>query len=845
MTLPVYDRNNQRVDVDETEAMRGFTEGRYTLSGKVPVRLRDGSIGSVDAAEAQAVLESGGVFATPEEFQEAEQAEQYGNDGATARAGLEGAARGLTFGLSDVAIAGIGGDEAANDARLRRQYSPSAALGGEIAGAVLPLLIPGAGEANAARILAEGANVAREASTVARAGETLASAGRAVGALPRAAAALGDAGATGGRLAAEALGMTGTSAAQRLGRAALTEAGRGVVEGGLQGLGGAISEVALGETPDIRADRILTHVGMGALLGGVASGVLGSGGELMRMTGSSLRSLVPDMGSTALRNQAAQARLEAAGVWGKSNLDRVRQRSGGLQGAADDLDRLRIGNGPPGSGGLSERANLPTAQNALVDAERLEIEAGKKFAEFGSRMDEAVAAAGNGYRDAAAGAMGTGRVDVRPLIAQAEEMAAKMRRAPSGGTEVADQLMAHVTPLRAHMETGLDWRDALQQRQLWDAQINSWGKDLSGSAVRPQEQLRTLRGLIKEQLGATADRANLGDLWSTANREFGIAKMITGAAGANRLSEIGGIGGAVATGIDLATAGAGFAAYESGNPLAFPLAMLGSVGHRLAAQEVRRFTPAIKARALQFLARAADSTSTNIGQAALGIVANRAARTVRSGVPVATVKAYEAAVRNIRETTPETVVRRVGDASAGLLETAPDTHTAVVQRALRAHAFLVQRVPVTDALMQGDIQPGLHRSRPVSETERRRFMALQHAVENPSSIIAAIKDKSVTADQVDVLREVYPALYQEIRTSTMQAIAESKTPIDYNSRLRLGILLGAPTDPSLVPSTLAALQGQFVTPELAAPPASQPVNSRSVQIVASEVDSFEARRARS
>jgi hypothetical protein len=44
----------------------------------------------------------------------------------------------------------------------------------------------------------------------------------------------------------------------RMGARALEEGARGAAEGAIYGAGQTVSEVALGETPDIRADRLLT-----------------------------------------------------------------------------------------------------------------------------------------------------------------------------------------------------------------------------------------------------------------------------------------------------------------------------------------------------------------------------------------------------------------------------------------------------------------------------------------------------------------------------------------------------------------------------------------------------------
>ena len=51
-------------------------------------------------------------------------------------AGVEGVARGVTFGLSDAALASAGGPELAEDIRKRKEFNPAADLIGQGAGII-------------------------------------------------------------------------------------------------------------------------------------------------------------------------------------------------------------------------------------------------------------------------------------------------------------------------------------------------------------------------------------------------------------------------------------------------------------------------------------------------------------------------------------------------------------------------------------------------------------------------------------------------------------------------------------------------------------------------------------
>lgn len=136
---------------------------------------------------------------------------------------LKGAARGVTFGLSDLAATATSDPRAEESLRLLQEQNPMASVAGELTGAIGSALIPGTPVA------------------------LLGKAGQAVGAGVR--GALG-----GGKAAA----LTGQVA-------------RGVAEGAGFGVGTGVSEIALDDKPatmDSVAETLTRHIKTGALFGG-------------------------------------------------------------------------------------------------------------------------------------------------------------------------------------------------------------------------------------------------------------------------------------------------------------------------------------------------------------------------------------------------------------------------------------------------------------------------------------------------------------------------------------------------------------------------------------------------
>lgn len=208
----------------------------------VPVVAPDGTLGTVGTSDVAAALAAGGKVATPEDIARDTRERDYGGLGGGIKATALGGLRGVTMGLSDAAIAGIGGKDASRALAGYRDENPIASGAGELAGAVAPILASG-GESLAAKALGT------------------------LGAAPRLAAGAG-------RLAEEgvALGLgEGSTALGRIGRQVLGQGAAGAAEASLYGAGQAISESALGDE-DLTAEHVLAHMGESATFGGLLGG---------------------------------------------------------------------------------------------------------------------------------------------------------------------------------------------------------------------------------------------------------------------------------------------------------------------------------------------------------------------------------------------------------------------------------------------------------------------------------------------------------------------------------------------------------------------------------------------
>ena len=121
-------------------------------TGPVNVVNPEGKIVSIDGSEMKAALEEGYTPATPDQVDHHFKEEKYGTAGQQLKTAAEGAASAATFGLStglEVAT-GLAKPE---DIQNRREINPGSHAIGQGAGLVATALVPGLGEASAAKVL--------------------------------------------------------------------------------------------------------------------------------------------------------------------------------------------------------------------------------------------------------------------------------------------------------------------------------------------------------------------------------------------------------------------------------------------------------------------------------------------------------------------------------------------------------------------------------------------------------------------------------------------------------------------------------------------------------------------
>lgn len=246
-------------------------------------------------------------------------------------------------------------------------------------------------------------------------------------------------------------------------------------------------------------------------------------------------------------------------------------------------------------------------------------------------------------------------------------------------------------------------------------------------------------------------------------------------------------------------------------------------------QAARRVDDRVSGAVRGFLRRGAGATA-------------EAARRGRRAAVLGGATAYRERTRQLEEQARD-LPSRIAEGTRDL-SGAPRTQQALQTRAARAVAFL-QRVRPSGRVPPGTLLAGRAERLP-STSEMERFLRYARAIDDPDTVLADLEAGRLSREGVEALREVYPALYQQITQRAIEALQELKTPPPYQERLQLGLLLGIPTDPSLTPAFLATIQQTHAIASAQQPQQQSAAVTRAPDIagqLASDTDRLVARRS--
>lgn len=687
----------------------------------------------------------------------------YGGAGGTIKAGAAGLARGATLGLSDVALAGLGGEDTAFDLRALREVNPGVSTGTEIAGALAPALISG--------------GAATPAGAVARAGRGIAELGAESGAL--------------GKIGYSALG--------------------GAAEGALFGAGSGVSELALSDDP-LTVQHVASTLSSNALYGAALGGGLGGLGKAAEIGLGRAKTAIDG----ALEQRAAKKASTVGEAIDTGDLESLNPRklkeareaelerldtdlAPERKSIADDIheyrdtmhdhDLFHTTNGVADGGvrelggslkradrairnALDNKTRLASKPEAMLGALQQQEQAMEEIQRWAAAQREAfdarIASLDQDLRsDILAGKLPG---EIGPFTAKGLNLAVERASQARFDQITRDPLLKKIGLIEDKFPGAVETNYKLQQR-------------ISKLAAKP-ESVRL--GKIEEALEALNAPAepSLGQAVLSVV-PFAGPLGIAAASGARAIGGLRKVGAAVATRSAKAAS-----------------AFLDVAGKATAKASPR--APLVASKLLGALSYApAQPAGVAVARASaskmspLALAFHDRTDEVKSQVHIAPDGSFE-----VRPATRERIAAKFDGVRAADPKLADQMET-LASRRLAYLASIIPRLPD-----YGTVQIGPER-RTVSDQAMRSWARAAGAVEDPDGVLERAAHGAVVPEEVAAIRAVYPDKLNAYVEQVIESLPTMPRNLPYKRRLTLSILTGRPIDPAMAPGVLNVIQGMY------------------------------------
>lgn len=184
------------------------------------------------------------------------------------------------------------------------------------------------------------------------------------------------------------------------------------------------------------------------------------------------------------------------------------------------------------------------------------------------------------------------------------------------------------------------------------------------------------------------------------------------------------------------------------------------------------------------------------------------------------VGAFLARERELREQTslgPDGKIRinptareRIAERLKGVAAVDPLTADAMETAMVRRIEYAATKLPKRPDM--GVMQLGPDRWVP-NQMEVRAFARIVAALEDPGGVEERLTRGTVTPDEAEAYREVYPERFADFQRQLIEGLGSLKKRPPYATRLALSIFTGVPMDPALSPPILKVLQGVHLEEE--------------------------------
>lgn len=761
----------------------------YAMPGtRVNMRGRDGVPVTVPAEQAGEALAAGMVPELGSSVSARREREEFGGAGQQAIAGLEGAARGLSFGLSDVLATGIGGESYRRGAEARQRINPITAGATEVLGAVAPA------------VLTLGATAPESAAGLAARGLT---------AIPRVGQSLG-------RLAAR--GITGEAALSRMAARAAETGVAGAFEGMMYGAGSAAGESAL-KGNEITAEKILSGGAHGALIGGLLGGGLGALSKAKPSAASVgddmlLRAKTDKLDAAIAKQTAAEQKLVS-----KAELasEKAAERSSFLDRIAADQAIAGLKPGP---------RVLKRAAKQAADVDGLLQEAGQDYLQYeirtgplkGKRIFHGAKDPVDAIDDINHAWQETDDILRAHKATAAQTIAANPQLAPDLaelGGRIESEIAAKVgkaemkplanllKPIREAQQGQLFGQRGIELEALESTRQNLIEAAEKASGPAQVQALRSARLAVDDALRdateGALERAGVDTtLFRNESRMHRSLSLVKDAADELKVSQHSARGG-----IENSAAGYALAAALSGN---FGAAL--GIGATMMGQNLlRNRASGIVAE----LARRVARSDVRLAWGAKALSGDGFKYPVRTALnKTLTGGAAERFFSRLSETAADPT-EYIASKTEKIAPQYPEL-AAVMGQTIRGDLqYLAENIPQRYSRAGSTLTPAA--AKPVgSKASADVFWEKVHALEDPGYVVDEMLSGRVPTAGIEALKERRPNEWERLRNLVMQECVVRRDELPFKRRITLGLAFDFPSDQTLLPGVTEGIQMTFAPP---------------------------------
>ena len=752
-TFKVRDaRTKQVVDVSLDDLGPLVSSGQYQLPiGKsVPVIDPDGNLGEIASEQYVQALQNGYAAAKTVDIQKQVDMDTYGDS--PLQTGAERAASAATFGATDL-LARVVAPAYADEMQKREELNPTAAMVGEGVGIVGPALLSAgismAGKAGvkAAQAVAPAVQSAISKTPVAIAERIGASTSKAVAKM-----------------------LPGNTLAKKVVADIIPRAAGMGVEGALYGAGNYISDASLGNV-ELSAEAALSEIGMGAFLGagiGTAIGgvkVLGAP-IIKKVTGfGDVEKIAKEFtGTDTVRGAKLYEKGIKPGEVAKTIVDDTKI---GLK-IADDAETI-----------IKKTDDFLERTGSQIDDTLNSLS--QKGDDILPRVDKLQTALNNKLDEL----LKPTKTEAGTTVAASDDLIAAVQKAR---TEIAGQFENRAAGSKVPVTELQTTRQSFDKASKWDRN--------APDAIKPGIY-RELRSVLRSEIDNVATNAgdDIGKQLKMLNRDYHVGSLIQPhlekevVANSNKsflnLRDLITLGVGHTSGF-----GAVASAYVTGKKM-----LQSQLGQNA------QLIYAVKA-AERNVDKAMNDSVRNFF---LGAGKGAKAATLKLSTDAKEYDAYTAKIEKYANN-PDEYLKHINNRNVAASQQMPMLTASAESKGLLAMQFLSSKIPKSRNM------PGLiPRPYMPSTQERAKFMRYAEIVENPKKALEHLQKGTLTRENVDALKAVYPEFYKQLSGKTAEYLSKHGSKLPYNKKLQIGTLLGIPVDSSMNPKFIQSMQSGFAT----------------------------------